>query len=136
MTILALFTALSFMLTHDYDDKWSLPLLIWAVMALLAAPVGQQLLALLVLVSWFSLWLIAFVPRLQTSIYFLFSMISLWLLIIWVADQRITEPLTYERAWFWIPAAVFVISSLWLAYYLLTTKKTEQDYPTSKFPDN
>jgi hypothetical protein len=125
VTIWALIMIASFLLIHNYDGKWSLPVLAWALMGGLAAPFEQRIPCLFLLLGWLALLPVAFRPSAQQGSYFLLASVCPWLALIWLLSVQLGSSAPQQGMWFWLPALIFMVSSLRLAYWFFITNKTE-----------
>lgn len=130
ITVSVVVSLLAFLFIHDYDSKRLLPLLMWAIIGAIAASFSQKIPCFLLLASWFSPWLVAFKPSLQKNWPLVLGcLIPQWIGLRLSYDRYEQSgalwPITSKNAWFWVPAFVFVLSSL-LTVYKVFRKKYDQ----------
>ncbi len=119
---LVLSMAVSFLLINFNDTKWTLPVLVWAVMGAVAAPLLQRIPCLLLLISWAFFWAIAFSPFLRGKRFMLPICTSLpWVVVVWQATIYVSRPFSEANLWFWLPASVFLLSSVLAIYRSLSS---------------
>jgi len=88
ITILVVVSLLAFLLIPDYDRGGPMPLLMWSVIFVVAAPFSDKIPFFLLLISWFSLWWVVFKPSLRKNwLLVLACLIPQWAGLLWTYNR-------------------------------------------------
>ncbi|NDU96283.1 hypothetical protein [Spirosoma terrae] len=136
-TLLIVASLLAFLLIHDYDGKGPMPLLMWSVIFVVAAPFSDKIPFFLLLISWFSLWWVVFKPSLQKNwLLVLACLIPQWAGLLWTYNRYEKFgniwPITSVNSQFWIPASFFTACSLLTIYKIFDNNIIRNEASNSK----
>lgn len=109
----ALLMALSFLCIQYTTGKLLMPLLLAAFIDVFAGPLKELLPCLLIILSWFYLWIIVFKPTGRNRYIVGFALGCLFVAAAFPLWLYLDRPALYDEAWawYWVPTIIFALSS-------------------------
>lgn len=119
--VLNFIAASSLTLIHYDDTKWNLPIVIWSIISLFVVPFFWKLFYFIPLVGCVYFWVLLFRKKHSRNVLLVIFTVILWSLIVYqgyILFLRNSFQIVIDNrsAWYYIPATLFLVSSLGLLY--------------------
>jgi hypothetical protein len=129
----ALLMALSFLCIQYTTGKLLMPLLLAAVLGVLLGPLDELLPCLLVILSWFYLWIIVFEPTGRNRYRVGFALGCLFVAAAFPLWLYLDRPALHREAWawYWVPTIIFSFSTYqFIHWFYFATHQSNSEIST------